>query len=84
MMWRSPGFWIGFLGTMLLLSVAWGCDVPTEYTVRSPECPWPPPMVTDTTVDAVPLGCPYTNADGEVVNGWWSNVKVGGSAGGVK
>jgi hypothetical protein len=67
---RHPAFWIGFLGTMLLLSAIWGCDVPTDYTVHSPECPWPPPLVADTTVSTVPLGCPYTLPDGTVVPGW--------------
>ena len=56
--------WAGFTVGILLT----GCDIPTDYTVNSPNCPWPPPRVSDSTVALVPLGCPYTTADGEVVN----------------
>jgi hypothetical protein len=61
--------WI--LGTMLLLLLT-GCKItaPTEYTVSTPECPWPPPLVTDTTVAALPLGCPYRLPNGTTVDGW--------------
>jgi hypothetical protein len=75
-------YWIGFLATSLLLNA---CDVPTEYTVNSPECPWPPPKVTDQAIQALPLGCPYMLEDGTIVGGWWSSARgVGGSAGGLK
>jgi hypothetical protein len=49
-----------------------GCKItaPTEYTVSTPRCPWPPPMVTDTTVAALPLGCPYRLPNGTTVDGW--------------
>jgi hypothetical protein len=69
--------WSRFLGTFmvgwilgLMLVALMGCDVPTEYTIHSPECPWPPPMVNDSTVSAVPLGCPYRTEDGRTVGGW--------------
>jgi hypothetical protein len=67
-MLTRPGFWIGFLGTSLLFAIA-GCDVPTEYTVHSPECPWPPPRVSD-SVGVLPLGCPWRTDEGVVVPGW--------------
>jgi hypothetical protein len=53
---------------LVLLTV--GCKIPTEYTVRSPECPWPPPRASDTTVTSVPLGCPWRDEAGEIVPGW--------------
>jgi hypothetical protein len=68
MHWHS--FWTGWIACsvfMLGLLFLTGCDIPTEYTVRSPECPWPPPMVTD-SVMSLPLGCPYRLPDGTVVN----------------
>jgi hypothetical protein len=55
------------LALLLLLA---GCKIPTEYTVRSPECPWPPPRASDTTVTSVPLGCPWRDEAGEIVPGW--------------
>ena len=61
---------IGWILGMMILTLVWGCKIPTEYTVRSPECPWPPPMVSDSTVGSIPLGCPYRDKNGEVVNGW--------------
>ena len=65
---KSPAFWVGFFGMSFLLQLIWGCDIPTDYTVNSPNCPWPPPRVSDSTVALVPLGCPYTMPDGTVVN----------------
>jgi hypothetical protein len=62
---------IGWLLGMMALTLIWGCDIPTEYSVRSPECPWPPPMVTDSTVVSIPLGCPYRDKNGETVDPWW-------------
>jgi hypothetical protein len=66
---KWPIYWIAFLGVSILFAIA-GCDIPTEYTVRSPECPWPPPAVTDSEVTSLPLGCPWLDENGEVVNGW--------------
>ena len=58
-------------GIGMWLVVLLGCDLPTEYTINSPNCPWPPPSVLDGTVEAIPLGCPYENADGTITGGWW-------------
>ena len=52
---RWPLYWIAFLGTLLLFAA---CDIPTDYTVNSPNCPWPPPRVSDSTVALIPLGYP--------------------------
>jgi hypothetical protein len=62
---------VGFVVTYLLLILT-GCDIPTEYTVQSPNCPWPPPSVLDQSISTVPLGCPYERADGTIVGGWWN------------
>ena len=61
------GFVLGYFVLMLV-----GCDIPTEYTVQSPNCPWPPPSVLDQSINVLPLGCPYERADGTIVGGWWS------------
>ena len=66
---RWPLYWLAFFGTLLLFASA--CDLPTEYTVHSPECPWPPPSVLDASVTAIPLGCPWTDENGNVISGWW-------------
>lgn len=60
--------------TVLGLVALAACDIPTEYRIETPQCPWPPPMVTDTTVQAIPLGCPYMLPDSTVVGtlpGWY-------------
>jgi hypothetical protein len=62
-------FMVGWILGLMILALA-GCDIPTEYTVRSPECPWPPPMVSDSSVSSVPLGCPYRLPNGQTVGGW--------------
>jgi hypothetical protein len=67
-----PAVWEAQVKRLLLLLLVAGCkiDAPTEYTVSTPDCPWPPPLVTDTTVSALPLGCPYRLPNGQTVDGW--------------
>lgn len=64
-------FWAGWIIASAVILLA-GCDLPTEYTVNSPECPWPPPSVLDASIGSMPLGCPWTDANGNVVDGWWA------------
>lgn len=42
-----------------------GCGIPTDFSVHTPTCPLPVPMVTD-TLD-LPLGCPYMLPDSTIV-----------------
>lgn len=44
-----------------------GCDIPTDYRVHAPACPFPPPLVTDSLFAGLPLGCPYRLDDTTVV-----------------
>lgn len=51
---------------LLGLLLVTGCQIPTDYTVRGPDCPWPPPQLSDTLVLGIPLGCPWRDGDSVV------------------
>ena len=42
-----------------------GCGIPTDFTLHTPVCPLPVPMVTDTI--GLPLGCPFMMPDSTIV-----------------
>ncbi len=50
---------------LLLPCALLGCGIPTDFSVHTPTCPLPVPMVTD-TLD-LPLGCPYMLPDSTIV-----------------
>lgn len=60
----------------LALAALIACDIPTDYTVRTPECPFPVPMVSDTLT--LPLGCPYMLPD-STITGWIPRYTIGGA-----
>ena len=42
-----------------------GCGIPTDFTLHTPVCPLPVPMVADTL--GLPLGCPFMMPDSTIV-----------------